>query len=90
VNIPAEMSLVDFVFQTLINCGSIAHVVNAAAIKPIIIMVSIGVSLILLHEGWYLGFDATVKIKQRCDKLSLLKLLVLFGKEVFPKYSFSF
>ena len=41
-NIPVEMSLVDFVFQTLINCGSNAPVVNAAAIKPITIIVSIG------------------------------------------------
>jgi hypothetical protein len=41
-NIPVEMSLVDFVFQTLSNCGNRAPVVNAAAIKPIIITLSIG------------------------------------------------
>jgi hypothetical protein len=41
VNIPVEMSLVDLVFHTLINCGKSAIVVNAAAIKPIIVIVSI-------------------------------------------------
>jgi hypothetical protein len=35
------MSLVDLVFQTLINCGKSAIVVNKAAIKPIIVMMSI-------------------------------------------------
>jgi hypothetical protein len=35
------MSLVDLVFQTLINCGKSAIVVNAAAVKPIIVMMSI-------------------------------------------------
>jgi hypothetical protein len=35
------MSLVDFVFQILINCGKSEIVVNTAAVKPIIVMKSI-------------------------------------------------
>jgi hypothetical protein len=38
VNIPVEMSLVDLVFHTFINCGRSAIVVKEAAIKPIIVM----------------------------------------------------
>ena len=46
VNIPVEISLVDFVFQTLITCGKSAIVVKAAAIKPTIVMVSIMLLLV--------------------------------------------
>jgi hypothetical protein len=41
--------LVDFVFQTLSNCGKSEIVVKAAAIKPIIVMVSIMLLLLNLH-----------------------------------------
>jgi hypothetical protein len=41
MNIPIEISFVDFVFQILINCGRSVIVVKAAAIKPMIVMVSI-------------------------------------------------
>ena len=41
MNISVEMSLVDFVFQTLNSCGKSARVVKAAAIKPMIVIVSI-------------------------------------------------
>jgi hypothetical protein len=41
MNILAEMSLVDLVFQILINCRKSETVVNAAAVKPIIVMMSI-------------------------------------------------
>jgi hypothetical protein len=47
-NIPAEMSLVVFVFQTLMSCGSNEIVVKTAAIKPIIVinsMVSLGFTI---------------------------------------------
>jgi hypothetical protein len=64
-NIPVEMSLVDFVFQTLINCGNRAHVVNAAAIKPITIIVSIGFLRVLLFVEWYLGFAGNYIVQQR-------------------------
>lgn len=41
-NIPAEISLVVFVFQTLMSCGNNEIVVKTAAIKPIIVMNSMG------------------------------------------------
>jgi hypothetical protein len=64
-NIPVEMSLVDFVFQTLINCGNRAPVVNAAAIKPITIIVSIGFLRVLLFVERYLGFAGNGVVQQR-------------------------
>jgi len=45
VNIPVEMSLVDLVFHTFINCGRSAIVVKAAAINPTIV---IGFTMVLL------------------------------------------
>ena len=65
MNIPAEMSLVDFVFQTLINCGSSAPVVNEAAIKPIIIIGSIGFSGIYCVLNGILGFAAIDTVQTR-------------------------
>lgn len=38
VNIPKDISLVDFVFQVLITCGKKAIVVNIAAPNPIIVI----------------------------------------------------
>jgi len=55
------MSLVDFVFQTLINCGRSVIVVKAAAIKPIIVMVSMMFLLQRVPE-WYLDFANFKKI----------------------------
>lgn len=37
-NIPREISLVDFDFHALINCGRKANVVNVPAIKPKIVL----------------------------------------------------
>jgi len=54
-NMPAEMSLAVFVCQTFISCGNNEIVVKIAAIKPIIVVNSMG-SPVLLFDGWYLVF----------------------------------
>lgn len=41
LNIPEEISLADFVFQTLKSCGSSEKVENPAATNPKIVMNSI-------------------------------------------------
>jgi hypothetical protein len=65
------MSLVDFVLQTLINCGNKAPVVNAAAIKPIIIMMSMRF-WVLLYVELYLGFAENGSVQ---TKIAIIRVL---------------
>jgi hypothetical protein len=77
VNIPAEMSLVDFVSQTLINCGRNATVVNEAAIKPIIIIESIGFSELYCVLNGILGFAAIDTVHTKIAIIRILHQLLM-------------
>ena len=80
---PAEMSLVDFVFQTLINCGKSAIVVKAAAIKPIIVIVSI---IVLPYSLNAVSITFVCKNKMRKKKaLTLIDVLDKFSKFLFSQ-----
>jgi hypothetical protein len=68
---PVEMSLVDFVLQTLINCGNRALVVNTAAIKPMIITMSMRF-WVLLYVELYLGFAEGGRVQ---TKIAIIRVL---------------